>query len=629
MQESPVESTPQVCFRSALGDALFSFRLMQAQLFRFIEPLIAAGAQVRHPGAPQHLPPDRPTPTPHLPETKSWLDSVCRKPDLVLPMATEKSATSYDELPYPGAAQAWTHPDQLATKATLGGMQPAPIEQCRVLELGCGDGTNLLAMAFGLPNSHFVGIDLARKPLEGGIAIAKNLGLKNVDFRCANVLDLGSELGKFDYIIIPGLYSWVPENVRDKLMELCGQCLSPNGVAVVSYNAYPGCYSTTVLRDMMAYHLRSIQDPHKKIRQARGLLNILVKTQPENSAYRAALEEEMKRISGYMDAVFYHDDLNPHYHPVFFHEFIEHASRHGLQYLGERCESVLNPDEHPEEIRGPLRQLQHASILEREQYLDLIQNRRFRCTLLCSDELTSGYDDGTQQIDKMFVGISKDFDFEILVEPASGVRFEGSKETLAKTRHPLLVAAVSHLLKVRPRFVSFDELLRVSQSSRDVSAHVGCEPDEDWISEKMSRSSGADENLDLDSAKPLEKDFRVLKGFVLRCYMARLLNLVTREPNFVTYLSERPVASALARALIRQARFVPSLRHDSIAFDDELGRRLLELLDGTRDRSDLLRELNASVASNKAQLPDGVTSVSAELLEEKLTGLAQLALLSA
>ena len=250
-------------------------------------------------------------------------------------------------------------------------------------------------------------------------------------------------------------------------------------------------------------------------------------------------------------------------------------------------------------------------------------------TLLCSDEVTSGYDDGSERIDKMFVGISKDFDFNIVIDPALGVRFEGSNETLAKTRHPLLVAAVSHLLKVRPRFVPFDELLRVSQSNRDLSAHAGSEPDEVWLGEKAPMPSQENESGGPGTAKTLDKDFRVLKGFVLRCYMARLLNLVTREPHFVTSPSERPVASALARAILRQARFVPSLRHDSIAFDDELGRRLLELLDGTRDRSDLLRELNASVASNKAQLPDGATSVTAELLEEKLTGLAQLALLTA
>ena len=71
------------------------------------------------------------------------------------------AATSYDSVLYPSHACAETHPDRLATLATLFGLSPAPVERCRVLELGCGDGGNLLAMAFALPGSTFVGVDLA------------------------------------------------------------------------------------------------------------------------------------------------------------------------------------------------------------------------------------------------------------------------------------------------------------------------------------------------------------------------------------------------------------------------------------------------------------------------------------
>ena len=40
-----------------------------------------------------------------------------------------------------------THPDRLATIALLYGMAPRPVDRCRVLELGCGDGSNLIPMA--------------------------------------------------------------------------------------------------------------------------------------------------------------------------------------------------------------------------------------------------------------------------------------------------------------------------------------------------------------------------------------------------------------------------------------------------------------------------------------------------
>src|SRR6185295_9501309 len=67
--------------------------------------------------------------------------------------------TAYDRVAYPGRCYAQTHPDRLRLAARLCGLEPAPIDRCRVLELACGDGTNLIAMAVGLPSSTFIGID--------------------------------------------------------------------------------------------------------------------------------------------------------------------------------------------------------------------------------------------------------------------------------------------------------------------------------------------------------------------------------------------------------------------------------------------------------------------------------------
>ncbi|MEI9893464.1 MAG: class I SAM-dependent methyltransferase [Chthoniobacter sp.] len=515
-------------------------------------------------------------------------------------MRPELAANAYDAIPYPGAVQNWTHPDQLATKALLAGLRPAALESCRVLELGCGDGTNLTNMAFGLPGGRFLGIDLARKPLEGAIALAEKLGIKNLEFRCADILGLGSDLGEFDFIVIPGLYSWVPAAVRDKLLELCGQCLAPHGVAVVSYNAYPGSFASNMVREMMAYQVRSIEDPAKQIRQARGLVNLLLRCQGEPKAYKAALEQEMKRIAGYSDGVLFHDDLNPHYHPVYFHQFMEHAGRHGLQYLGERCENALDAGDYPEQIRPALRQLSECGIIEREQYLDFIHGRRFRCTFLCREEAAPQRGIEVGQLNDLRVGISREMDVNILID-ADGLRFVSDEATLASTNHPLIVAAVSYLLQERPRSVPFAELLEAAQ---------------------------ADENVTEANVTDPERDARMLGAFVLRCYLTRLLDLGTWQPPCVAHPSARPVASALARALVRCTPLVPSLRHDCVAILDELGHRLLELLDGTHDRSSLLAELNAIVATNHLPLPDGATAVTPAMVEEKLEALARLGLLS-
>ena len=126
--------------------------------------------------------------------------------------------TIYNEVLYPSAVYAQTHPDRLAMMATLYGMTPAPVEKCRVLELGCGDGWNLITMAYGLPGSEFFGIDLAGKPIARGNELIAKLGLRNLSLREMDVAD-AADLGEFDYIIAHGLYSWVPQHVRERSLR--------------------------------------------------------------------------------------------------------------------------------------------------------------------------------------------------------------------------------------------------------------------------------------------------------------------------------------------------------------------------------------------------------------------------
>src|SRR5947209_4017238 len=77
-------------------------------------------------------------------------------------------STSYDTVPYHSHPFAQTHPDRLATVATLLGLKPPPVERCRVLELGCAGGGNLIPMALGPPESTFTGIDLSIRQVADG-----------------------------------------------------------------------------------------------------------------------------------------------------------------------------------------------------------------------------------------------------------------------------------------------------------------------------------------------------------------------------------------------------------------------------------------------------------------------------
>src|SRR2546423_13158737 len=115
--------------------------------------------------------------------------------------AGSSAATSYDAVPYSVGAFPQTRPDRLATIATLFGMTPVPPSHCRVLELGCAAGGNVIPMALADPGSRFVGIDLSARQIADAKATANELNLVNLDLRAMSILDVGDDFGTFDYIL--------------------------------------------------------------------------------------------------------------------------------------------------------------------------------------------------------------------------------------------------------------------------------------------------------------------------------------------------------------------------------------------------------------------------------------------
>jgi SAM-dependent methyltransferase len=265
-------------------------------------------------------------------------------------------------------------------------MTPAPVTACRVLEIGCGNGANLIPLAYHLPESRFTGIDLAAAPVGAACATAGELGLSNIDLRVADLRDLGAEMGEFDYILAHGLYSWIPADVRDRLLAVCRERLAPEGVAFVSYNVYPGRYPRQMIREILLYHTRGLEDPAERIVEARRLLEKLD-------------HPEAKSLMEQGDDSLFHDDLAPINDPVWFREFAGHAQRHRLQYLGEAdSHKTFDP-------AMPL--VPAAEVLEREQYVDFLKLRRFRQTLLCHEGIALDRAAGAGRMDEFLFSENK------------------------------------------------------------------------------------------------------------------------------------------------------------------------------------------------------------------------------
>jgi SAM-dependent methyltransferase len=483
---------------------------------------------------------------------------------------------SYDEVPYPGHAFPQTHPDRLATMATLFGLQPAPPDGCRVLELGCGDGGNLNALAVALPGSRFTGIDFSGPAIAQAQAVAGEVGIQNVRFEQVGIESYDVEPGSFDYVIAHGVYSWVGAPLRDALLALCARALSEHGVAYVSYNALPGHRMRQTLRDMLAVALDGVDDPRERIAAARALLTEACAVWPPGEGLQMTVGSQARLLLQQDDALFFHDTLSPVNKALYFHEFVAHAAGHDLQFLAEAEYSEMQIEALPQDLQARLFMLDDT--VRREQLLDFLKQRMFRQTLLCHARVERDRAPHPQRLQTLAAAGP----IESVADPATGrVTLTGSAGSRLTTDHPVLIAALERI------------------GSRWPAAA--------WIADLAGDDSGA--------------ELATICEALLPCFAANLVRLHTHPPALSTTPGEKPRASPLARLQARDRRLMTTLRHTSVGLEDELGWRLVMLLDGTRDRAALL-----------AALAEGSTGPRADLerdLERSLNTLAGVGLLMA
>lgn len=508
------------------------------------------------------------------------------------------AATSYDEVPYDSRPRYATHPDCLATLARLLGMTPAPVERCRVLELGCSTGGNLLPLAAALPEASFVGIDLSQRQIETGRKVAAALGLSNLRLEARGILDVEPSFGEFDYIIAHGVYSWVPAEVRDKILAVCRANLAPQGVAYVSYNTYPGWYLRAGVRDLMKFHTRDVDGAEAKVQHARLILDFIEESTPDrDGSWAKVLKDEADLIRPEGDYYVFHEHLEPENHPVYFTDFMEHAKRHGLQYLGE-AELHTSLSVYPPDVQKVLRDLS-ADLIELEQYLDFLKNRTFRRTLLVRDDTPLSRMPGPGVVESLLAaGLAKPVSERPEVNSDKVEEFVNDAGSTVSTNVPFAKAALVTLFEQWPRPFRFDEL---------------------WSAVRERLGGAAD-----------EPGRGMLARSLVHLYLSGLVGLHTHLTPFTLSPGDRPRATALTRLQARTGARVTNLRHKTVelaVFD----RAVLSLCDGERDRAAIVEGLAAMVTAGEIGLKrDGrelseAAEVREALREELVESLARLA----
>ncbi|HYT89771.1 MAG TPA: class I SAM-dependent methyltransferase [Gemmataceae bacterium] len=529
-------------------------------------------------------------------------------------MTAPATPTSYDELPYPSFPLAQTHPDRLATFATLFGMSPPPVERCRVLEIGCADGGNLLSMAEALPESEFVGIDLSARQIADGQAVLAAVGLKNVTLRQLSILDVPADFGPFDYIVCHGVYSWVPPAVQDKILALCGSQLTPNGVAFISYNTYPGWHNRAVGREMLRFRARHGGDPQMRTAAARDFLSFVIEAVPEeHAAYRQLLKEEQERIGPCADSYVFHEHLEDVNDPVYFHEFMTRAAGHGLQYLGEAEPHGTFARRVPPEVAAVLDRL-GSDVLRREQYLDFLRERMFRQTLLCRASVSLARPPQPERLAALEVASSARCKSPLPdLHSAQVEEFQGRGRVSISTGHAISKAALVHLAEVWPQAVPFDVL-----ATRARARLVG-------------------DAVVVQEAAAYARDTHLLADNLLQAFTADVVKLHVHAARLVLEPGAFPRTSALARFQAGLGTRVTNLRQQVVDLDP-LTIQLVRLLDGRHDRPALVEALARAVVENNLVVKrfdraitdaDYLRHVLTRELDENLRHLGRCALLVA
>lgn len=522
-------------------------------------------------------------------------------------MTSQPVANTYDEVPYNSYPYAASHPDQLAMVAVLLGLNP-PQSPYRVLELGCASGGNLIPMAVTRPDCYFVGVDYSARQIAIGQSTVELLELANIELRAQSILDIDSTIGRFDYIICHGVYSWVPSEVQAKILDLCHCLLTKQGIAYISYNTQPGWRQRGALRDMMQYHVgrRPGSSPAEQIGQARGLLDFLVNATSSNadSSYARMLREQQELLARHSDTYIYHEHLEQHNEPLWFLDFCHRLDQHSLRYLGEAdFGSMVAGMSLSPELQQQLDQLA-TNLTEKEQYIDFVRNRSFRQTLVCHAHQRPNYAVRGERLRGLWAATSAH------VHRGEATIDDASQWMLKLDSGPSLST------QVRSSQIAFELLSQAWPERLAVAGLI------DQVAELLNDPTLDRGELQASLEVALLTAFSSSSGQLLELSVSPLSQAET-EP-----LEDQVVrVSKLARHQASHGLPVINRRHDLFSLMP-IDRRILPLLDGTRGQIAILRELMqqyqvgdlvvADEHDNPIVDPERISHILSELIPQRM-----------
>jgi SAM-dependent methyltransferase len=351
----------------------------------------------------------------------------------------------YDETPYLDQSSARFDTSRLLGLGRLFRTEsqphPAPF---RVLDLGCASGVHLRIQAALYPDVRFTGVDFSEREVAMGRSAIAEEGHSNVELIASDFREFEVTPGAYDLIVCHGTFSWVPDDVKQRILELCHIGLAPTGLAAIAYLTYPGWKQREAIRELLVARAHGFDDPQERVRQSALLLRLLhAGYSASQSCHAQSLKKLVESMQKGSANVFLHDELGIEHDPCYFVQFAEWAAESGLTYLAEADLSSMLMDRLPESAGALLQELA-PNFLETQQLIDFLVNRSGRSSLLVRDDAPIAR--------KISPGALKDLHFGLGLRDSPPAR----RALIAKDQD--MGRVIEHLTKLSPEASPYDDV---------------------------------------------------------------------------------------------------------------------------------------------------------------------------
>ncbi len=349
--------------------------------------------------------------------------------------------TAYDLVAYPTTVHASTNPERLAIGARLAGLDPAPIESARVLEIGGGSCLGLINFAATYPRSQCYGFDLSETAIAKGRKLAGS-SCPNLTLAVDDIMTAAERLDpqSFDYVIAHGVYAWVPAPVREALLALIAHVLAPQGVAFVSYNSMPGGHIRRILRETLLHAISEVEGVKERVSAAHEALTAYSEPHEGDDPLMQGLRYHARLMLGRPASVVFHDEMGDCFEPQSLSDVVGAAKAAGLRYLTDAGPNTVYDGFLPRGAEDAANA--DAEVVKLAQMRDYLQMCWFRASLLVRFDAPLSRIMDIARTDGLYVSAP--------LEALENGEFRARNEDTVKIADPALVESLRDLAKAWP-----------------------------------------------------------------------------------------------------------------------------------------------------------------------------------